>query len=104
MRWNAMRRARGRSGSASFATTSRGSPPGVGLAVAHGEEEPDGRRVAVLDRLEERKPPFDPHDVVREFAAIAKFYGCHVVLGDKFAAGWTDAAFRSAGIRYEPLP
>lgn len=74
----------------------------MALAVAHGEQEPDGRVIAVLDRLEERKPPFDPHAVAREFAGIATSYGCDRVHGDKFALGWVGAAFEQAGVRYEP--
>ncbi len=72
------------------------------LAVAHGEQEPDGRVVAVLDRVEEVRPPFDPHAVAREFAALARSYGCDRVIGDGFAKGWLGAAFEQAGVRYEP--
>jgi hypothetical protein len=73
------------------------------LAVAHGEEYgDDGRVVAVLDHLHERRPPFDPHAVAREFAGLARAYGCDRVVGDKFAYGWVGAAFERAGVRYEP--
>jgi len=47
------------------------------MAIAHRE---DGRYV--LDLAIEQKPEFNPEDVVREFATVAKNYRCTKVTGD----------------------
>lgn len=65
------------------------------LAIGHKET---GR--TVLDCLRERKPPFRPQDVVREFAETLKRYGCRSVSGDRYSAEWCASAFRAEGIAY----
>lgn len=65
------------------------------LAIGHREQ---GR--TVIDCLRERKPPFRPQDVVEEYAAELKRYGCRRVTGDRYAAEWCASAVRAAGILY----
>ena len=56
---------------------------------------------AVLACLLERRPPFDPEAVTEEFAKALKRYRVNKVTGDKWAAGFVEAAFRRHGIAYE---
>jgi hypothetical protein len=51
-----------------------------------------------------RRPPFNPEDVTREFATLVRAYNITTVHGDRFAAGWTEAAFARSGMKYEPSP
>ena len=78
-----------------FVDPSGGSADSMTLAIAHRE-----RGVAVLDALRERKPPFSPEDVVREFAALLKSYGITSVTGDRYAGEWPRERFREHGITY----
>jgi hypothetical protein len=66
------------------------------MAVAHRE----GDKV-VVDAIRERKPPFDPDDVVIEFAATLKSYGIGTVQSDKYAGAWPVEAFARHGVRVE---
>ena len=52
-----------------FVDPSGGSADSMTLAIGHQEDD-----VAVLDAIRERRPPFSPEDVVREFAALLKSY------------------------------
>ncbi len=79
-----------------------GGADAMAMAIAHVEQEGDGRLVAVIDAAREVRPPFNPEDVVREFATLARAYGCVQVWGDRFAKGFTDAAFARHGLYYIP--
>jgi hypothetical protein len=68
------------------------------LAIAHLEEE---SRTIVLDRIEERRPPLAPQDVVREYAAIIKAYNVHRIIGDRYAGDWVSAAFQEESIYFK---
>ena len=65
-------------------------------AIAHREH--DGK--IVLDLTYERKPPFNPSEVVAEIVALMREYRCRQITGDKYAAGWVVEAFQKAGARY----
>src|SRR6476659_4672535 len=67
------------------------------LAVAH--RDGDG---VVLDLIRERRPPFNPTDVVDEFAVALKAYGVRTVQSDRYAGEWPVAAFRDRGVFCEP--
>ena len=81
-----------------FVDPSGGSADSFTLGIAH--EERDGRRV--LDMLRERKAPFSPDEVVAEFAADLKRYGCLTIIGDRYSAQFVVDAFRKHGIEYQP--
>ncbi len=83
---------------AGFVDPSGGKSDSFTLAVAHLEE--DGR--AVLDCLKERRPPFTPLDVVKEYADILKSYRVYRVSGDRYAGAWVQTAFEDNGIHYDP--
>ena len=80
-----------------FVDPSGGSGDSMTLAIGHQEDN-----VAVLDAIRERRPPFSPEDVVREFAATLKTYRITEVQGDRYAGEWPRERFREHGITYEP--
>lgn len=82
-----------------FCDPSGGSADSMTLAIAH--REPRNHH-AVLDCIRERRPPFSPDDVVREFATTLKSYGIITITGDRYAAGWPVERFAVHGIKYEP--
>jgi hypothetical protein len=45
-------------------------------------------------------PPFNPGEVVAEFAQVLKEYRCTEVKGDRYSAEWVVSAFREHGIVY----
>jgi hypothetical protein len=67
----------------------------LGIAFRDGEK-------AVLALLRERRPPFSPAEVTREYCDALKQYRCSSVIGDRYSAGWVAEEFRKNGIRYEP--
>jgi hypothetical protein len=80
-----------------FVDPSGGSSDSMTMAISHRE----GDRF-VLDLVLERKPPFSPEAVVREFAATLKGYRVTRVRGDRYAGEWPREAFRRRGVTYEP--
>jgi hypothetical protein len=66
------------------------------LAVAHREDE----RV-VLDLVRERRPPFSPEDVVKEFTETLRRYAITSVHGDRYGGEWPRERFDAHGITYE---
>ena len=81
---------------AAFVDPSGGSHDSFTLGVAHEEE---GRRV--LDLVRERKPPFSPEDVVREFSEILRLYRVTEVHGDRYSGEFVVEQFRKCGIAYK---
>ena len=79
-----------------FVDPSGGSADSMTLAIGHQEND-----VAVLDAIRERRPPFSPEDVVREFAALLKNYRITEVQGDRYAGEWPCERFREHGFTYE---
>jgi hypothetical protein len=90
-----------RTGYVGFVDPSGGSQGSFCLAIAHGEVEGD-RVVAVLDDVQEVRPPFSPEAVVREFAATVRRYGCGHVVGDRYGGEFPRELFAKAGITYVP--
>jgi len=85
-----------------FCDPSGGSADSMTLAIAHREDGDPPR--AVLDLVRERRPPFSPDAVVRDFAADLKRYRLSSVTGDRYSAGWVVERFQAHGIRYTPAP
>lgn len=79
-----------------FVDPSGGSADAFALAIAH--KEGDG---AILDCLRERKPPFNPSDVVEEYCQLLRAYRIARVVGDRYAGEWPREQFRKFGITYE---
>ena len=78
-----------------FVDPSGGRVDSFTLAIAHAEK--NGR--VVLDVLRERRPPFQPSEVVAEFADALKAFKVETVQSDKYAGEWVVEAFKAHGIR-----
>ena len=76
-----------------FVDPSGGTVDTMTLAVAHPEH---GR--GVVDCVVERRPPFSPDDVTREFAAPLAQYGMKQVIGDRYGGEWPRERFCQHGI------
>jgi hypothetical protein len=83
-------------GYSAFVDTSGGSGDSFTLAIAHREE---GR--VLLDLVRERRPPFSPDDVVREYTETLGPYGVSFVSGDHYAGEWVRERFTAHGISFE---
>jgi hypothetical protein len=79
-----------------FCDPSGGRQDSMTLAICHRDREK-----MLLDRVEERKAPFDPSSVVQEFAGILKSYGIQSLTADRFGGAWVEESFRKAGIRVD---
>lgn len=79
-----------------FADASAGRHDAFTICIGHKEGE-----LFVADVVRGQRAPFDPRSVAREFAALAKAYGCRKIVGDAFAGEWVAEAFKSAGITYQ---
>ena len=66
------------------------------LAIAHLED-----KIATLDCVREMRPPFDPHAAVASFVETLTSYRVHTVVGDKWATGFVEAAFKERKIAYK---
>jgi hypothetical protein len=81
----------------SFVDPSGGSSDSMTLAIAHRDKD-----LAVLDCVRERRAPFSPEAVVKEFAATLRSYGVTAIRGDRYAGEWPREAFRKHGVDYLP--
>jgi hypothetical protein len=90
-----------RVGYRAFCDPSGGSADSMVLCVGHAEENA-GKRVAVIDCIRERRPPFDPDSVVREFAEVLRSYGLREVVGDRYGGDWPSSRFAAHQISYVP--
>jgi len=79
-----------------FTDPSGGKSDSFTLGIAH---IADGN--IILDRCEERRVPFNPEMVTKEFSEILKGFKIGKVCGDKYAGEWVTSAFRKNGILYE---
>ena len=78
-----------------FVDPSGGSSDSMTLSIAHRE----GDR-AIIDAIRERKPPFSPDAVVREFVYALRSYRILRVTGDRYGGEWCREPFRRLGIDY----
>jgi hypothetical protein len=80
-----------------FVDASGGRHDHYTIAIGHKEGE---RYVVAVCRG--ARPPFDPSVVTQEFATLCREYGVGSVIGDSYGAEWVQAAWRQAGIGYQP--
>jgi Phage Terminase len=80
---------------------------GVGIdaytfAIAH--KDADER--CIVDLVRGTAGKFDPHEVTRQYAALAKEYRIREIVGDAYAAQWVAGTWRETGLEYRksPLP
>ena len=78
-----------------FTDASGGRGDAYSVAVGH----KDGEHY-VLDVIRGTHPPFDPHEVTRQYAALLKQYRIAEVTGDHYAAEWVAGAWRDCGVSY----
>jgi hypothetical protein len=76
---------------------SGGSGDAMTLAIGHLD---NGR--PVLDCVLERRAPFNPDDVTREFSETLKQYGVARVTGDRYGGSYPAERFAAYGVHYEP--
>ena len=79
-----------------FVDPSGGSKDSFTLAIAHNEADK-----AILDLLREKKAPFSPESVTKEYSELLKSWGIHFVTGDKYAGEYPRELFRKFGIEYK---
>lgn len=79
-----------------FSDSSGGRHDAFTLAIGHKQ----GDR-CVCDVLRGVHPPFDPQNVIVEYAALLKDYGIDRIGGDNYSAAWVEAAWSDNGIKYE---
>jgi hypothetical protein len=78
-----------------FVDPSGGSSDSMTLAICHMQ----GNRV-IVDAIRERRAPFSPDDVVREFADTLRSFGTSRTVGDRYAGEWPRERFKVHGIEY----
>jgi hypothetical protein len=79
-----------------FTDPSGGRHDAFTLAVGHKD---DNDRF-ICDVLRGKEPPFDPQEVTREYAALAREYRCSRIYGDNFSADWVVSAFAECDVSY----
>jgi len=77
-----------------FMDPSGGRQDSFTLAIAHQEKDD----LIVLDVVRERRPPFNPEGVVKEYCELLKAYRVSGVYCDRYAGEWVRAAFTKNGI------
>ena len=78
-----------------FCDPSGGSSDSMTLAICHMA----GSRV-IVDLIRERRAPFSPDDVVKEFSDTLRSYNVARVVGDRYASEWPRERFKVHGIEY----
>jgi hypothetical protein len=79
-----------------FVDPSGGSADSMTLAIGHKEGQ-----VAILDAIRERRPPFSPEAVVKDFCDLLKGYRITKVSGDRYAGEWPREVFKKHGVTYD---
>jgi len=79
-----------------FCDPSGGRVDSMTMAISHIEEDK-----IILDVILERKPPFSPDDVVKEFSETLKLFKISSVQSDRYAADWVKESFEKQYIRID---
>ena len=82
-----------------FCDPSGGAQDAFTLSIGHREKD-----LLVQDVLKATRPPFDPYEVVTDYAKALKEYHISNVVGDRYAGAWVSEAFQKHGIRYITSP
>lgn len=80
-----------------FCDPSGGRVDSMTLSIAH----KDRTGGIIQDVLNERKPPFQPSEVVSEFVEILTGYGITRISSDRYAGAWIEESFKKHGISVE---
>jgi hypothetical protein len=79
-----------------FTDPSGGSADSMTMSIGHREGEQ-----IIIDVVRERRPPFSPEDVSREFASLFKAYRVTKAQSDRYAGLWPVEMFRKFGVEVE---
>jgi hypothetical protein len=79
-----------------FVDASGGRRDHYAICIGHKE----GDRF-IVDVIRGKAPPFDPAQVTREFAALAREYGVNSVIGDAYSGEWVRGAWREQQMGYQ---
>jgi hypothetical protein len=79
-----------------FVDPSGGRHDAFTICIGHEEGES-----FVADVVRGTKPPFDPQEVVKSYAALLEEYGITEVTGDGYSESWVETAFEDVGISYQ---
>jgi hypothetical protein len=79
-----------------FLDPSGGSADSMTMSIGHREGEQ-----IIIDVVRERRPPFSPEDVSREFASLFRAYRATKIQSDKYAGLWPAEMFRKFGVECE---
>jgi hypothetical protein len=82
-----------------FCDPSGGRRDSMTLAIAHVDQS---TKKVILDRIEERRAPFKPQEVVQDFSRILRLYGLTHLSGDRYSGVWVSSEFANCGVMYEP--
>lgn len=80
-----------------FVDASGGSQDAMTLAIAHWDH---AKKRAVLDLIREIPAPFNPKEVVKEFAPLVRRFHLVSVTGDAYAGEWPRESFRDNEVGY----
>jgi len=67
----------------------------MAMAIAHARGS-----TLIVDLIRERRAPFSPDSVVKEFADTLKSFGITRIVGDRYAGEWPRQAFAKCGVEY----
>lgn len=66
--------------------------------IVIGHKGSDGQ--FITDAIRARKAPHDPAEVLKEFVALAREYGCRELTGDNYSGSWLSGAVQKLGMTY----
>jgi hypothetical protein len=78
-----------------FADPGGGQHDHFTIAVAHTEDER-----TIIDLVRGAAAPYDPHEVVREFADLIRQYGIREITSDFYSAQWAETTWTASGIKF----
>ena len=86
-------------GLTAFAAVDPSGGRGDAMTISVFYREEGGKIIQAAIRV--KRPPFNPSEVVTEFAALIKSFGLSDVTGDRYSGEWCASAFEKEGITYK---
>jgi hypothetical protein len=78
-----------------FADVSGGRGDDAAMAICHRDD-----RTVVIDKLCRFRPPFNPHQVIRQMSDELKRWGLTRAIGDAYGAEFCSTTFAACGVQY----
>jgi hypothetical protein len=79
-----------------FVDPSGGRHDAAAVAICHKDKDD----IVTVDVVRAVPAPHDPSIVAQDFAKLAKSYGCHTIICDRYSGAWVEEAFKAASVRY----